>query len=269
MFSKRSRYYRLNDTVHPDHNGVERNCKALRKLPDVDGRFLHTLEASDRLDHLAYKYYRQSLHWWRICDANPGFKTPLALLDKTPGIELKLAFHRDGDSPPLSELYGRLEQLAGVEFIDKSENGGQPETEIIEADSVLFNLPGALRTELDNAARMQVLPAALDTALQAEGLTLSGQLRFGRPGGALWQVTAGGGEQVYRFYYSGDTDLLAVVEATTRWSLTISVVYNRNSLFQQEIDNQFAATGFVIDEAIIQTRIGQSIMIPPRFTGKS
>lgn len=269
MYSKRSRYYRLSDAVHPDRKGIERNCKALRKLPEVNGQFLHTLEASDRLDHLAYKYYRQSLHWWRICDANPEFHTPLALLDKTPSTELKLAFHRDGGAPPLSGLYSRLEQLTGVERIEKGENGGQPETAIAEADSVLFTLPGALQTELDEAVRTQTFPAALDTALQVEGLTLSGPLRFSKSGEALWQVTVGDGAQLYRFYYSGDTGLITAVEATTRWSLTVSVFYNRNSITQEEIDDQLVASGFEIDESVIQTRIGQSILIPPRYTGKS
>lgn len=269
MFSKRSRYYRLSDTVHPDRKGIERNCKALRKLPEVNSQFLHTLEASDRLDHLAYKYYRQSLHWWRICDANPEFRTPLALLDKTPSTELKVTCHRDGGAPPLSELYNRLEQLTGVERIDKGENGGRPETEIIEANSVSFNLAGSLRNELDEAVRTQVLPALLDTALQAEGLTLSGALRFAKPGGALWQVAVGDGGQTHRFHYSAETNLIAVVEATTRWSLTIAVIYNRNSVSQQEIDDQFVASGFEIDESVIQSRIGQSILIPPRYTGKS
>lgn len=267
MFSKRSRYYRLNDTAHPDRNGIERNCKALRKLPDVGGRFLHTLEAGDRLDHLAHKYYQQSLHWWRICDANPEFATPLALLDKTPstGIELRLLW--GGGFPPLNLLYSRLEQLSGIERIDKGGNGGQLETEIIEG-SLLFNLAGALQTELKTAVRTQEFPAVLDTALQAEGLTLSGELRFYQLGVALWQVAVDDGEQIFRFRYSGDTGLIAVIGANVRTALTITVVYNRNSLARHQIDDQITALGFVIDESTTQSRIGQNILIPPRYTGK-
>lgn len=255
--------------MHPDRNGIERNCKELRQLPDVNGRFLHTLEASDRLDHLAYEYYRQSLHWWRICDANPGFVTPLALLDKTPSTGLRLVLRWDGDPPPLSELYSGLEQLTGIERIDKSENGGQPETEVVEEEGVLFNLPGALQTELNTGVRTQELPSALDTALQAGGLALSGALRFSRPGEAFWQVEINDGEQIFRFRYSGDTGLIAVTGANLRWFLTVSVVYNRNNLSQQEIDDQLATLGCGIEESVIQTRIGQSILIPPRYTGKS
>lgn len=267
MFSKRSRYYRLKDTAHPDRSGIERNCKSLRKLPEVSGQFLHTLEASDRLDHLAYKYYRQSLHWWRICDANPQFTTPLALLDKTPDTEIKLILRWEGGHPPLSLLYTRLEQMTGIVRTDKGENGGQPEMEIVN-ENLLFSLPGAFQTELNNAVRTQQFPAALDAALQTEALNLAGELRFSKPGEALWQVSVNEGEQLFRFHYSGDTGLIAVAEANIRMFLAVTIVYNRNSRTQQEIDDQIIALGFVIDESTAQTRIGQSILIPPRYTGK-
>ncbi|MBC7983332.1 MAG: hypothetical protein H7Y02_05685, partial [Candidatus Obscuribacterales bacterium] len=70
MLSKRSRYYALEEVVHPDRAGVLRKTSSVRPLPLVSGQFLHTVDANDRLDLLAYKYYRQSLHWWRVCDAN-------------------------------------------------------------------------------------------------------------------------------------------------------------------------------------------------------
>jgi hypothetical protein len=56
----------------------------LRSFPEVTGIFFHTIEDSDRLDHLANKYYNRPRKWWRICDANPEFMLPQALLGKTP-----------------------------------------------------------------------------------------------------------------------------------------------------------------------------------------
>ena len=43
------------------------------------------MNAGDRLDQLAYKYYGQPLQWWHICDANPDFLSPLAPLGRGAG----------------------------------------------------------------------------------------------------------------------------------------------------------------------------------------
>ena len=126
MINKRSRYYRLDETTFPDQNGIERQCKALRRLRGADGQFLHNLEASDRLDHLAYKYYQQSLHWWRICDANLKFDTPLALLDKTPDTKIEVELAWDDTQPPLALLYDALKALTGIKQVDKGKNNGIP-----------------------------------------------------------------------------------------------------------------------------------------------
>ena len=80
MFSKISRYRAVPDVAAADAQGRVRLTKDLRPLPDVRGQFLHTVDAGDRLDLLAYRYYGQSVKWWRICDANPEFLSPLALL---------------------------------------------------------------------------------------------------------------------------------------------------------------------------------------------
>ena len=64
MFSKISRYRKLPDTVSSDARGRSLQSKTLRLLPEVSGEFRHTVEEVDRLDHLAYKYYRQSRKWW-------------------------------------------------------------------------------------------------------------------------------------------------------------------------------------------------------------
>ena len=82
MFSKISRYRKLPDVVTIDVQGRRLESKSLRLLPEVTGIFLHTVESGDRLDHLAYKYYKQPRKWWRICDANPEFPSPQALLGK-------------------------------------------------------------------------------------------------------------------------------------------------------------------------------------------
>lgn len=80
MFSKISRYYKVPDVAVPDAQGRVFASKDLRLLPAVTGTFQHVVKAGDRLDHLSHKYYSQPLQWWHICDANPEFLSPLALL---------------------------------------------------------------------------------------------------------------------------------------------------------------------------------------------
>lgn len=267
MISKRSRYYRLDDAAFPDRWGIERRCKELRRTPEVAGRFLHTLEASDRLDHLAYKYYRQSLYWWRICDANPQFADPLALLGKTPATEIRLELNWDAGAPPLPALYSSLADIVGILRVLKGGDNGLPGIVITDGPA-LFTLAGGLRTQLDAAVLSQSLPAALDTALQAEGLTLPATLRFSRPEENLWQIENTADAALHRFIYSSGTGLISVSQATLNYTIELFVTYNRNSVTQQSITGAIEALGFTVAEVESITRIGQGLVIPPRYTGR-
>ncbi|MDD5319212.1 MAG: hypothetical protein PHD43_01100 [Methylococcales bacterium] len=118
MFSKISRYRKLPNVVTVDAQGRRLESKSLRLLPEVTGIFLHTVESGDRLDHLAYKYYKQPRKWWRICDANPAFPSPQALLGKEPIVttSFPLTF-AGGSQPPWAELLKQLERKLGVEGV--------------------------------------------------------------------------------------------------------------------------------------------------------
>lgn len=266
MTSKRSRYYRLEETTFPDRQGIERQSKALRRTPVVAGQFLHTLDANDRLDHLAYKYYRQSLHWWRICDANPQFTEPLALVGKTPisMIQLELIWN-DGGAAPLAALYKALAGVTGIVRVIKDDDSGLPQIEITDGPP-LFTLPGALQAALDSAVRSQSLPAALNTALQAQGLTLPATLRFSKPENNLWHIENTANGALYRLRPSGA--LLAVNTGVQNYLIGLAVVYNRDSVTQQTIVGRIEALGFAVETVEPVTRIGQGIVIPPRYTGR-
>ena len=125
MFFKNSRYRKLLDEVTVDVKGRRLLSKSLRLLPEVTGTFQHTLEESDRLDHLAYKYYKQPRKWWRLCDANPEFMLPQDLLGKTPFLtqHFPLTFDDPGSEPPWTQLLNRINALVGVEdaWLDDSE----------------------------------------------------------------------------------------------------------------------------------------------------
>jgi len=146
MFSKRSRYRKLPDVVTTDREspakeGRTHESKALRLLPDVQGAFIHKVEEGDRLDHLAYKYYRQPEKWWRICDANPEFLSPLAMLGKEPFVTCRfpLVFSGSGQ-PPWALLLKRLREKVGVENIQVVEEVRiVPEEERISGKVVTVN----------------------------------------------------------------------------------------------------------------------------------
>jgi hypothetical protein len=118
MFSRISRYRTLPDVVTTDARGRTVSSRALRLLPRVSGTFLHTVEGVDRLDHLAFKYYQQPRSWWRICDANPEFMAPQALLCKEPIVTARfpLAPRAKGTEPVWTELLG-LAAMVGVERV--------------------------------------------------------------------------------------------------------------------------------------------------------
>ncbi len=125
MFSDQSRYQALPDIVIIDPQGRAIKSKTLRLLPTVSGTFRHTVAESDRLDHLAYQYYKQSQKWWHICDASPKYMSPLALLGKEPVVMTRFPLIFVGDEPPWAQLLCQLSETVGVEkaIMDNTEIG--------------------------------------------------------------------------------------------------------------------------------------------------
>src|SRR5262252_9662649 len=114
MFSKISRYRKLPDVTSPDAQGRTLSAKSLRLLPDVTGTFVHTINAGDRLDQLAYKYYSQPLQWWNICDGNPEFLSPLSLLGGDAVVTTSFPVTAS-DPPPWAALFNALRDVLGIE----------------------------------------------------------------------------------------------------------------------------------------------------------
>lgn len=153
MFTKQSRYRRVPDVVVPDARGRVLTAKDIRPLPDVTGTFRHTVNSGDRLDQLAYSYYGNPLHYWHICDANPPFLSPLALLDKEPVTTTRFPVTVPSGDPPWAAALRALSGTAGVEKAMVGEDialaeqrqtvGGQPVTVVVKRFSralmVTFN----------------------------------------------------------------------------------------------------------------------------------
>lgn len=116
MFSKGSRYGRLPDVITTDASGSLIPSKSLRLKAKADGKILHTIEDGDRLDHLAYTYYKQPGKWWRICDANPGFMFPQSMIGKDSMETIRFCLElKDKQKDNLYELVKDLRNLIGLD----------------------------------------------------------------------------------------------------------------------------------------------------------
>lgn len=145
MFSKISRYKKQEDVVVGDSEGKRAASKALRLIPKVDGEFLHTVEENDRLDHLAFKYYKQPRKWWRICDANPAFLFPPALLGKDTLVSehFPLLINDEAGEPLWAEVLADLNAAVGVERVQlmKEEIALVERIETVGSETVTLIVP--------------------------------------------------------------------------------------------------------------------------------
>jgi len=125
MFSRISRYRKVPDVTAPDARGRLLAAKDARLLPTVSGEFRHMVAAGDRLDQLAFKYYSEPLQWWNICDGNPEFLSPLALLGRDGVITTRFPVAprsvSSPSSPPWADLFRSVMAILGVEGVGISE----------------------------------------------------------------------------------------------------------------------------------------------------
>lgn len=70
MFERGSRYEDVATAIHVGPDGRQHSYKLLRRIPDLVPRQVHLVVAGDRLDLIAYSYFRDPEQFWRICDAN-------------------------------------------------------------------------------------------------------------------------------------------------------------------------------------------------------
>ena len=122
MFSKTSRYKKLAEVVTIDPRGRRLRSTSLRQLPEISGTFEHILQDGDRLDHLGYKYYKEPRRWWRVCDANPEFLSPLALVGSDVTVEIRFSLFLPAGDAPWSQLEELLQETVGVESVQISED---------------------------------------------------------------------------------------------------------------------------------------------------
>jgi hypothetical protein len=93
MFFKGSRYEHVDSNVIKDSKGREVRYKKVRFIADTPADRSHTIIQGDRLDNLAYRYFRDPERFWRICDANLGLWPPD--LVKDPGKKILIPSSED------------------------------------------------------------------------------------------------------------------------------------------------------------------------------
>lgn len=135
VFSKLSRYRDVPDVTVPDADGRVVTAKDFRPLPAVAATFRHTVDSGDRLDQLSYSYYGEPLRYWHICDANPDFLSPWAMLDQEPVVTTAFPVSA---GPPWSALLDALTARVGVEAARLDERVGLvPLTQIVGGQQVV------------------------------------------------------------------------------------------------------------------------------------
>jgi hypothetical protein len=70
MFFKGSRYIGVEEATLTTADGREIRYRKTRFVPRTNPRFGHVVDESERLDHIAFRYYKDAERFWRICDAN-------------------------------------------------------------------------------------------------------------------------------------------------------------------------------------------------------
>lgn len=70
MFVKGSRYENVPENEITDAARRAIRYKTTRFIPPTPAQVGHIISAGERLDHIAFFYYRDPERFWRICDAN-------------------------------------------------------------------------------------------------------------------------------------------------------------------------------------------------------
>jgi len=70
MIDRKSRYKSTPVLIVDDGRGGTSPLLDVRETPPTTGLLRVTPTDSDRLDHLAFRFYRDATRFWRICDAS-------------------------------------------------------------------------------------------------------------------------------------------------------------------------------------------------------
>lgn len=183
MFSKVSRYRKQQDVSTVDADGRTLVSTPLRLLPPVQGKFRHLLADNDRADQLANKYYKQPRKWWRICDANPQFMSPQALLGKDAMAEVRLPVSFAGTPPPWAAVLASISARLGVESVFLEQRWSiVTEAQVVDGQNVTVNVERATDAVRVTYNRLNLSPGEIATMLAGLGFDVEQPQTIGRVG---------------------------------------------------------------------------------------
>jgi len=70
VFLKDSRYDRVDPETYLDDRHREIRYKKVRIIPERRAVYAHKVREGERLDHIAFRYFKAPDKYWLICDAN-------------------------------------------------------------------------------------------------------------------------------------------------------------------------------------------------------
>lgn len=183
MFSKLSRYRKVPDVAVPDAQGRVVAAKDIRPLPEVTGTFTHAVNTGDRLDQLAFSYYGQPLQYWHICDANPQFLSPLALLGQEPVVTTRFPLTAPAADPPWAVLLNALSAAVGVvQTIVVEDVALVPQRQTVNGQQVTVTVERYTRAVLVTHNRISVSTSAVAAVIAAVGFGVGPPVDAGQLG---------------------------------------------------------------------------------------
>ena len=271
MFTKISRYYKLADVVTPDRTGVKYASKQLRFIDALDARVEHTIDAQDRLDHLAYKYYKQSKQWWRICDANAGAASPLDMLGKSNQAEYVVDMNYTGYQAPWHLIAALADYHPGIVAVRFGYNEVAEPLRSVEQGALQFAAPLSMATELDGMTQTQQLSPTVQAQYAGHALAISSNLKIDKLGPGLWQIEDYDNQHITWLRQTENPpgpDIINVFLCAITHAWTLWVRYN-GDLITTEVIDQFieAHSGFDISSSQRLSKVGKKILIPNKYIG--
>lgn len=264
MFSSNSRYYKLKNVAKQDSVGRISSSKELRLLPQTSGKYQHVIEDTDRLDNMAFKYYKKPGQWWRICDANPEFMSPRALIGKEPLRQTSFDLQWDGIRAPWYQLMMLLQDEVGVlKVLPGTESQPYPEVELYDS-GFLFALDAGLLAEITASILVQEMTPGLLAGFSAAGYVLGTSIHFSQPDENHWILVEQPTDSIFSIRLQ--EGVLNVYQGARHLSWSVTVYYNDNNITSEimlgKIESDYGL-GFVAGSPADIGRVGKPIVVPP------
>jgi hypothetical protein len=259
MFSKGSRYRNLPESSPLDARGERQRGKQLRVIPEVEGRFVHTVREGERLDLLSLRYYGDPTRWWRIADANAQEPYPPDLLDRRPFVAERFVLERVGFDVRFAQLVEDLGAYGQAANALEPSPGERPAPGFLRA-AVVVVYPESVATR--NKVITEIEAHGFDL-LETKGRTLAGSTAESFFFDDLkakedWSALVNGLSQMAGV----ESVESSVVEST------LLAVYNAEVADRAEIVAFVKGRGFELSAASERlTRAGARILIPPSQVG--